>query len=205
MKKIADITEDIYNYWDNIEIEQRHIDKIIKEYASVTDYDIVVKEIRENFTQDKDSGMDVIYFALCENPEKWYTFFAEEYENAFRIAETIENPFEYLEILEAIVWRQNKAHQQVYRIIDILIKYLNHEIDAIRFEAIWLIENWLVDGNENKYPNVIRELKDKLKDKNWRVRWCAFETLSNLNQLPINYKINILDKFRIKFFDKYKF
>ena len=205
MKSIADLKKEIIEYWNEDELFRNNVDKNILNYASSTPEEIVIKEIRDNYIQDIDSGMDVIYFALSSKPDKWIRFFAEEYERAFLASETSNNPYEYLEVLESIGWKENKKHEFINKIIETLAKYLNHSNDAIRFKAIWLLGDWLVEGNENKYPNIIRELRNKLQDDNWRIRWVAQETLKDIKQLPKDYKMGLLDRFRVKFLDQYKF
>lgn len=205
MKSIAGLKKEIVEYWNKNELFRNNVDKNILNYASSTPEEIVIKEIRDNFKQDKDSGLDVIYFALSSKPDKWIRFFAEEYERAFLASETSNNPYEYLEILESIGWKENKKHEYINKIIELLAKYLNHSQDAIRFKATWLLGDWLVEGNEVKYANVLSELRNKLQDKNWRIRWIAHETLNDINQLPKDYKMRLLDRFRVKYLNQYKF
>jgi len=73
----------------------------------------------------------------------------------------------------------------------------------VSYKAIWYLGDWIDPDNAGKYGFVIQKIKDKLTDKNWRIRHVAKSTLEDIGQLPDGYKPGFMDKMKAKFLNPY--
>lgn len=205
MKNLSDIKEKIANFWDIEEDSERNmlVEKI-RHYAASKDESEFIKEVRQTFEQINFSGISVIYEALSKNPQKWGRFFKEEYERAFKSAERSENPFDILECLEEISFVEESKTSYNAEIINVLSNYLTSPNDVLRYKSIWLLGNWLTKENSKNYPQIVTEIKNKLNDRHWKIRYIAKGVLEDIGRLPDGYSMNSLDKIRGKIYNPYR-
>lgn len=204
MNSLLTIKEDLINFWGLEEEAEREaiLDKV-KKYANSTSKESLFKEIRTNFEQKEFSGLGVIYEALTENETKWGDFFKEEYQRAFKAAETAPNAAEILDTLEEISFVGDTDGSLSKELISLLTDYLDHPKDVLRYKSIYLMGDWILKENAWKYPNVTGKMTERLKDSNWRIRHIAQSELEALGSLPKGYSPSFMDKMRAKFLSPY--
>lgn len=205
MKTLADLQTKITNFWSiDSEEERDQIVEQIRAYANSTAPTTFAKEVKNMLPQESLSGIGVIYEALSTNPDKWGDFFLEEYQRAFKSAEQSDNAFAILDSLEQIGFVEASSLPFTKQIIDLLRSYLDHPKDVLRYKAIWLIGDWIDEENYRDYPQIVRNVKGKLQDSNWKIRHIVTYPLETWKQLPNGYQPSWLDRMRRKFYNPFE-
>jgi hypothetical protein len=145
--------------------------------------------------------LDIIYDALLKDIENWGGFLAEEHHRVFQKAKISEDPYDATYCLDSITCMENRNKAVVDKIIEILSKELNNPIDALKHRAISLLTDWIDETNQGKHKEVIRKMKEKIQDENWKIRWIAHQSLKGKYGLSEHeLKIPISDKVKNKLF-----
>ncbi|MCZ4409999.1 HEAT repeat domain-containing protein [Cryomorphaceae bacterium 1068] len=205
MNSLIEKKDSIVNFYDIKNITER--DRLIEEIGKYTDSkeeSEVVKEIRSNFSQAYFSGLNVIYIALSSNPQKWSAFFKEEYERAFETAKRTDNSFEILDCLVSIGLTDVTKVPAIDEIVELLENHLEHEKDTIRFKAIWYLGDWISSKNKAKYPEVIKKIRTRLRDDNWKIRYLTSSVLRRMDELSSTFKLDMMDRLKAKFYDPFE-
>ena len=66
-----------------------------------------------------------------------------------------------------------------------------------------MLGDWIDKTNVNEHPEIIKKIKTKLNDSNWRIRIVSKRFLEELNKLPNDYKMKLSDKLKLKFFNEF--
>lgn len=205
MNSLIEKKDDIVNFWSiEEEADREKLILEIRKYSEIKREEELASEIRENFEQINFSGISVMYEALSKNPKKWSNFYKEEYIRAFESAKKSDNAFEILACLDEISFVEDSQLESRDDIIELLESHLSHEKDPIRHRAIWLLGDWISDDNKSKYNHVIQKIITKLQDNNWKVRYATKLILEDMDSLPKDFKLNFLDKLRVKFLHPFK-
>jgi len=136
---------------------------------------------------------------LSEEPKKWGGFFVEEYQRAFKEAETSPIPFEILDSLEETTFMREDGSGFSDEIIKICAHYLDHKKVQIRYKAIWLLDCWIDEKNQHNYKHIIQKITRRLNDENWKIRSITHSALDNWNALPKNFSPLLMDRIRAYF------
>ena len=205
MNSLKDRKEEIVNFWDiEAESDREWLIEELRKYFESKSEDELIPEIRENFEQINFSGISIIYEALSKNPDKWSDFFKDEYERAFEKATKSDNPFEILACLEEIGFVENNKLASKDEIIKLLETHLSNVKKAIRFKAIWYLGDWIDDDNRHQYKHIIQKIKKLLQDKNWKVRYGAKLFLEDMDGLPNDYRMSIIDQLKVRYLNPFK-
>jgi hypothetical protein len=200
MLTLDQLKKDIVNFWEfDVEEQRDAVLEKIRTCAANTDKKTFIGEVRRLFEPAEFSGLSVVYEALTSDPDKWGFFFVEEYKRLFLLAEQAENAFEILDCLEEISFVNEELTGFNEDIIAILTKYIDHPKDAIRYQAIWHLGDWITEENQSKHSQLISWIADKLHDKNWRIRYITELILKDMEQLPPGFSTKWTDKIRAKF------
>ena len=205
MNHLSERKDQITGFWDLENEEER--DKLIAEirsYAATQEPEAFSREARALFEQANFSGISVIYEALTADPDKWATFFKEEYKRAFQSAETAENAWDILECLEEIGAVHTFPATESREIVSLLSHYLSSHQDVLRYKAVWLLGDWIDQKNAGRHANVISLLEKRLDDPNWKIRMITKGVLEDMGQLPAGYAVRLMDRLRATFSSPYQ-
>lgn len=205
MKYLAHVADDLSNFFDLEELQRDELIDTVKKITDDAEKKKLISEIRDDFPQINFSGLGSIYEVLAMNPEKWGEFYVAEFKRAYLTAEDAENPFVILDCLEELTLIENKNKPFGHKIIEFLTTYLHHPKDVFRFKSIYHLGDWLEDGNEIKFRELIYEIQKKLEDKNWKVRYVAELALLDLDAVPKIYTPSLFDKMQRKFSNPFQF
>ncbi len=196
--RLADFESDILNFFDfHDEAVEEKILKDIAKYAESVGTVNFAKEVNATFANHGESGIGVIYEALSKKPEIWGDFYVNQYKLTFKEAENTEDAFAVLDSLEEVCFAEDTGFGK--EIIKVLEPYLNHAKPALRYKAVWYMADWIDEDNKHKYPQIIRKIKEKLQDDNWKIRVMTVDTLRDLEELPDDFSLTFFDKMRAKF------
>lgn len=204
MHTLTDLKLKMDDFWELEEAQQDELLADIRKYADARGPDEFIKEVRSNFEQKALSSISIIYDALSVEPEKWRTFFKEEYERAFKSAENAENAFEILDCLEEIGFSYKYLERDFDEIISLLSKYLSSDNKVLRHKAVSYLGDWIDEKNASRYRRVIALLEERLKDKNWKIRFITKDILQEIKHLPAEYTRSVWDTLRARFGNPYK-
>lgn len=147
------------------------------------------------------SHLEAIYSALAIDPQNWGDFLFEEHKRVFKIAKTSKKTHDVLESLEFYFNYENQNFQFKDNIIQYLASELEHPNDAIRFQSLYLLDEWIDDVDFPKYRHVIERMAKRKDDENWKVRNLTYTIFTGRPLLPnIEFKQSLLDKLRVKGF-----
>lgn len=201
--KLSDFQADIHNFYEiEDEATEKQLLKDILSYANTVGESHFAKEVRMLFPNLPYSDIGVIYEALSENPEKWGNFYVEQYKLTFQEAENANEAFEILDNLEEICFADDTGFGA--DIIRLLEPYLDHSKPALRYKAIWYMGDWVGTDNKRRYPQIVRKIKERLNDNNWRIRCMTKGILEDMEELPKGYKLSFFDKIRAKYGSIYR-
>lgn len=198
MRNLMEMSEDLEKYWDFEELKRAALIEEIRIYSTSIDRAEFIKEVRSRFEQKNFSNISQVYEALSKTPKYWQTFFIEEYERAFKAAKLEDNAFDILQSIDEIGFIQERDPVFVGKIIGILKSHINHAKDGIKHRAIFLLGDWWEKQYESKFPYLMGDLRGKLNDKNWKIRYITELVLKDADELPMDYKRSFIDKIKIK-------
>lgn len=201
--RLLDFKEQIDQYEELEGESQARLLTAIRRYANTQKKRNFKLELKGAYEQVAFSGIEVIYEALSNEPKKWGSFFLEEYQRAFKKAETADNAFEILECLDEISFAELEKTPYEKQIIQLLASYLNFPKDAIQYKAIWNLGDWLTLENLERYSHIEEAILKKLKHKNWKIRFAAKMTLEDLEALPGYYNLSFWDRLKINYLNPY--
>lgn len=204
MQTLPELKLKMDDFWSLEDAEQNELLAAIRKYADACGSDEFIKEVRSSFEQHSLSSITVIYHALSVEPEKWRTFFKGEYERAFKSAEHAENAVEILDCLEEIGFSYKYLESDFDEIISLLSKYLSSDNPVLRHKAVWYLGSWIDEKNAGRYRRVIALLEERLKDKNWKIRFITKDTLEDIKQVRGEYSRSGWDTLRARFGNPYK-
>lgn len=186
-------------YYDLTDDEQENYHKEILNFANenrstMIDYIHKIKIVRF-------SPLDPIYSALATDPENWGDFLFEEHKRVFKIAKNSKKTHDVLESLEFYFNYENQNFQFKDNIIQYLASELEHPNDAVRYQSLSLLDEWIDDVDFPKYRHIIELMAKRKDDKNWKVRNLTFIIFTGRPLLPnVEFKQSFLDKLRVKGF-----
>jgi hypothetical protein len=199
MKILNAIKNEIVNFYDfDEDTRNLIIAKLVKVIGSANQEDLI-KEIKDDFPQNKHSGIGVIYEAITYHSDTWEDFIISEYKRAFDAASKADNSEEIVGCLDELGFVKNKKYEMARKIVNILESNLTAEKYEIRRGALSLLGAWIEDDNVSKYQTTVLKIQEKLKDDNWKVRYMAELILTDINKLPVSYSRSIFDKLRLYF------
>ncbi len=205
MNHIREVKEDAINFFGFGSDDERHtIIRKIVDYAESSETNHFIDELRSTFELSSESGIGVVYEALTKNPGRWCDFFLEEYQRAFKMVLTSAAPDEIISALDDIGNIQSPDDHMTDSFVRLLTPYFNSEHRFFRQMAVWFIGDWVTERNVNRYRHVVTYLKERLKDKHWKVRLLAKEALEDMDQLPAGFRIRPLDRLKEKWFNQYE-
>jgi hypothetical protein len=195
------ITEDLKkktaDFYEFSEDEQDAIIDEILAMSKSSNKQEFISEIRKEFPQTEFSGINVIYDALSAQPEIWGDFFVEEYRRAFKEAEEVLNPYQILSVLDEMGFSERIDFPFAHDIINILGEYISHPNYVVQHRAIYLISDWLGEGNADKHQVLVATLNEFAQNHpNWKIRYLSYNTLWTNELLFKDTKRRLLDKFR---------
>ncbi len=199
MQGLSKWKKEIQEFW---ELETSDRDKLIGEiaaYASTSDPIHLAREVRANYAQEVDSGISVLYEALTHQPIKWTPFFVQEFERAFRAAETASDPKKILSALDEIAMADENYTALSDALILVIANYASSRIFEIRYKVVWFLGDYLRSEITNRQSDGIAVLRVMLHDENWKIRVLAAQTLKGIDQLPKKFSLSILDRLRHRF------
>ena len=205
MKYLSHVSDDLLNFFNLEEYQRDELIDTVKKITDEGEKEILIEEIRNDFPQINFSGLGTIYEALADNPKKWGDFYVAEFKRAYLSAETAENPFIILNCLEELTLIENKNKPFGHEIIEFLTTYLHHSKAVFRYKAVYHLGDWLEDGNEIRFRELIYEIQKKLEDENWKVRHIAELALMDLDAVPKKYTPTLFDKMQRKFSNPFQF
>jgi len=205
MKYLSHVADDLLHFFDLEEPKSEELINTVKKITDEGEKEQLIVEIRNDFPQINFSGLGTIYEVLSKNPAKWGDFYAGEFKRAYLTAEVEENPFAILDCLEELTLIENKNKPFGHEIIEFLTTYLHHPKPVFRFKAIYHLGDWLEDGNEIRYSELVYEIQKKLEDADWKVRYVAELALLDLDALPKKYEPSLFDKMQRKFSNPFQF
>lgn len=143
---------------------------------------------------------NMVYEALAPEAERFETLLIRELAEAIALAPTFPNPADVLyPFLEYVVLCETKLRPKVREMLAPLL-CAAHPVSR----RIGL--NLIVDFLEPTDRSFIRLIWPLLKeDPDWRVRFAAWEALSELGDLPQGYQLPLLDRLRAKFLSPRKY
>jgi len=205
LEEINDFVKDNYLLEDEVEEEIRAKIPIILAQISKEEF---INQFRQVYTFQFEHNVEVIYEALILNEDddsiEWDTFFAEEYERGFKVAEK-SNIATNLYDLSVIYGYQDSNIELCKRVAKTCSKFIWSKHTEIRLIAIEHLGDWLssLQKKSGFYP-VMQDLRTMLKDKKRKIRLRTYETLEELNYLPQNYKLGLLDRIFYRRIEKKK-
>lgn len=57
---------------------------------------------------------------------------------------------------------------------------------------------------KHKYDHVFQKIIEKLKDKNWKIRYIMRLVLLDMESLPIDFELSLIDQLKAKFASPHK-
>ena len=205
MKYLSHVADDLLNFFQLEEYQKEELVETVKRITDEGEKKELIVEIRNDFPLINFSGLGTIYEVLADNPKKWGDFYVAEFKRAYLTAEADENPFVILDCLEELTLIENKNKPFGHEIIEFLTTYLHHPKAVFRYKAVYHLGDWLEDGNEIKYRELIYEIQKKLEDKDWKVRYVAELALMDLDAVPKKYTPSLFDKMQRKFSNPFQF
>ncbi len=196
---IEDIKQKIVNFYDFSESEEENILKEIRDLA-LKDKPQFIEDVRNHYPQFDMSGIEVIYEALSDDPEKWGDFFAEEFKRAFADAKNSFQAKEILRVLEDISLMEKVNYPFAGDIIKVLAENIHSNIETIQYFALYYLADWLDDGNGAKQFALLKTLNDfVLTHPKRKVRLLAHYALRMSGNIPNTLKLRLKDKIISKF------
>ena len=188
--------ESIRNYWEDIsESLRQQLLKDILEYANTNP---------QTFRQDVGKiqfdyelmPLPVILEALSKDTDNWGQFFVDTLDAIFKTAETAVKPQVILRFLSEFTYIENDERPFVQKIVDRLYNETDADNLAIKLAALWMLPVFLTNPSVKNKSQIIDALQQKLNDKNWKVRYVTYKSLSFDDLLPAGYKLAMVDRLR---------
>ena len=89
---------------------------------------------------------------------------------------------------------EEDQHPFVQKIVDRLYKAVDAENPVVSRAAIWYLPPFLQNASIRNKTYIISSLQEKLKDKNWKTRFVAHNSLKFENLLPEGHRLKFTDK-----------
>ncbi len=202
IRQLLEFENDDLPSWYLDEAECRKFKHDLLKYASKNRRTFV--RFVHNLNIAESECLELIYETLSEATEEWGDFLVDEHERYFDLAELNEEYLEDLSNLIDIDLTGSELHAG--KIIELLTGKINHPHEEIRYNSLWLIDDYLNVDNIRKYAKTLELILTKLEDEKREVRLEAERVLNNLNRLPQNYKPKFKDLFyrKLKIWQKAK-
>lgn len=194
-----DLSEDPSDFYVlNDEEQQVQINEIL----TFAEYNFEkLKDYCNNINPSKFINVNIIYIALATKPEKWGDFLFSEFKRIFELAKTKKEIFDYLDCLNFPFNFENRNYQFIDSIIRFLGTQLDSPIDAVRFQALSLLDDWIEDEEFFTYRNIIEQMAKMRHDKNWKIRNRTFVIFTGRPMLEnFDFKLSFFDKLRVNGF-----
>jgi len=193
------ILERLDDYYSLDETEQENILSDIIKIAN-QDRGKFIAAIQNIHPQDEDH-LPVVYEALARDVHNWGSFFIEEAKRILALARQSDKPYQILNILDEFIFIEPEAFRERDQLVDLLKQELENEHPTFRYFAVSLLPDFIREDDK-----ATRELlKERLHDKDWRVRYWAYHNLKDLHDLPSDVKRSLLDQIRSKTSNPLKF
>lgn len=182
--QIFEILKNPDNYLDGIFIldEEELYPQIVE--AANTDF----QKFAENCASlplGENSVLSIIYEALSfDENGNWIDFYLIEIGRVFKLAQKESSPYKatfplgYIDIFNSTSDSQEKEERTF---IEKVIKEFNNPIEGLRYRAIELLFDMVIEFDENE-KFVISKVKPFLHDKSIRVRLLVYRLLKSLNE-----------------------
>lgn len=203
MKVLEKVRHEIANSFELDMKEEEMLMRKLSDIIASSDKATLAREIREDFKQNMDSGIDMLYEAIAEHSDAWSDFIVEEFRRGFESAKSAFNPTNVLQPLSSLGLVEDITVAWVKDIVNILESNLTSGNVDIRRAAVILSAEWVDDTNRSYYPTAVTKIQKLLQDDNWRIRHSAEVTLKDIGALPSGYSRSFLDSIRIYFTRSY--
>lgn len=163
-----------------------------------------LKKYCESILDFTDTNLDSIYYALSEKGNYFEDFLANEFIRLFEAAKKSKDSKEVFNILDEI-YHDGESSSASKKVTDYLYQELSNIEDRIRLKALNFINLWLNEEDISKGNTIIQKMKMMIKDRNWKIRWCANNILSSYNIFQKDeIAISFQDKLNAKFNNQYE-
>ena len=199
MKLLENVRHEIVNSYRLDVKEEEILMRKLSDIIASSDKATLAREIREDFEQNMDSDIDMLYEAIVEHSDTWSDFIIEEFRRGFESAKSAANPANILETLSVLGFVKEAQAACVKDVVSILENNLTSGNPTIRLAAVVLLGDWVDDTNRSYYPTAVTKIQKRLQDDNWRIRHSAEVTLKDIGALPSGYSRSFWDSIRIYF------
>ena len=200
ISSLAAIKAQLPNVWELNDDDYNNFMNQVEHYLLQLPAEEAIRTIREQIPLSTEDGIDTIYEIMLRKPAHWGTFFKDEVERAYKMAEKSDNENEILQAVgEFTVIDDPNELPYLADIIQTLTRYTSSKKPFIRFQAIWFLLDIIEPKDAYRYPAAINRIADCLKDENFKVRIMAHACLSELDKLPPGFRLSLADRIKKHF------
>ncbi len=181
------------SFWETSTEEEKRIllnDVLTYANSNTNTFRKDIKEIQFDIVL---SPLPVILEALSKDTERWGDFYVEVLRDIFEHAKKIKKPQNVLTFISEFYYIEGDTRPFVQKIVNILSKEIDSENIAIKLKAICTLPSYLRNPSIKNKNLLIKNLTEKLHDKNWKVRYVSFKSLGYENLLPKGSKLSYID------------
>ncbi|THU39156.1 hypothetical protein FAM09_11600 [Niastella caeni] len=186
----------IKSYWETAsEGLKQQLIKDILQYAN-TNPQTFKRDLEKVQFDNKLTPLAVVLEALSKETDTWGQFYVDTLDAIFEQAKIANKPQDILSCLMEFAYIEKDHRPFVQSIVDRLHKETDSDNLASKLAAIWTLPAYLANPSVRNKSLIVDSLQQKLYDKNWKVRYVAYKSLSFENMLPIGHKLSIGDQIR---------
>lgn len=138
--------------------------------------------------------LPIILEALSRNTDRWGQFYVDLLDTILAKTKTAKDPQAMIDHLIEYCLVEYHPKLFVKHIAARLHKELLADNLYTKCAAISMLPNYLENPVVEDKEEILAEIKRKLKNPKWQVRYIAYISLKNTKRLPPNYKLSFKDK-----------
>lgn len=186
----------LQSFWETgSDDERQKLLTDILQYAN-TNPQTFKRDLEEVQFDNKLMPLAIVLEALSKDTDTWGQFYIDTLEKIFEKAKSSDKPYEILSCLMEFAYIEKDNRPFVQRIVDRLHKEIDSENVSTKLAAIWTLPAYLTNQSIRNKSLIADALRQKLYDKNWKVRYVTFKSLGFENLLPDGYTLSIADRLR---------
>lgn len=201
MNELATKFNDAFiHYLDYSDDVKTKIDSDILQYAN-ENKEVFYEQFEEiMFTEDSEV-IYVVFSALSKASDDWGSLYVMAINKIIETAEASDKPENYLTHLFELYVIEEQRKPFVQQLAERLQRAMYSSNMKVQWAAISMLPDLLFSGYVRNRSNMIAEIQEFLKHRDWRYRVVAHKAIESLEEsLPHDFRLSILDRLRMKVF-----
>jgi hypothetical protein len=186
----------LQSFWETgSDAERQKLLTDIFQYAN-TNPQTFKRDLKEVQFNNKLMPLPIVLEAFSKDTDTWGQFYVDTLDNIFENAKTSDKPYDILSCLMEFAYIEKDNRPFVQCIVDRLHKEIDSDHVSTKLAAIWTLPAYLTNQSIRNKSLIADSLREKLHDKNWKIRYVTFKSLGFENMLPDGYTLSIADRLR---------